>query len=198
MVGHLLTEFPEFGVANSCTENPQATAKSQTPPNSPQTADSPEVHLPDTIELTPMTRSPAGQTTHEPHEDTAASGPDILLLRADTEQRLGDDQTPVEQSNPLLAPHSPRGDHSTPEVSPTWRGHYQDFYVSKWFRSMPIFIIVSVILVALLLYIFASPLFDTDLFSSYEYLISVPTFLGPVFFFFCLVVGGVFGSKVFR
>lgn len=86
------------------------------------------------------------------------------------------------------------------EASPTWRAHHQDFYTLKWFRSIQIFIIVSVILVAFVLYLFVSPVFDFDLFgiAPPAFLISTTTFLSPVSLLFGMVIFGIFRSKVFR
>ena len=143
---------------------------------------------------------------HEQHDDTAAESSDRYLVRADTEQLLGDDHTSAEQTTPeslrtLTSDSSTdrEQDNSlTTEVSPTWRAHHQDFYASKWFRSIQIFIIFSVTVVALMIYLYASPIFDYDIFASDYAVISLPTFLGPIFVLCFLVVGGLFRSKVFR
>lgn len=156
------------------------------------------------IERLPMSKSSAGQVAHEQHGDTAADMSDEHMLRADTEYHLADDHISAEQPTPgnsyLQTSHLPtiaRSDNSlTSEASPTWKAHHQDFYLSKWFRSILIFIIVSVILAALVVYVFASPIVDVDLFGNY-YILTL-TFVSPIFIVLCISTGGIFKSKVFR
>lgn len=191
---------------NSLTEVLEPTDEHRTPSSSPKRADSQDAGPLHMIELSHMIQRSTTQVAHEQHDDTAANIPERYLVRADTEQRLGDHHTPAEEPTPgslrTLTSQSSTGREQnsslTTEVSPRWRAHHQDFYSSKWFRSIQIFIIVSVILVAVLIFTCAVPSSYFDLFASYDLIISLPTFSIPVFIFLCTVVGGIFTSKVFR
>lgn len=191
---------------NSSTEVLEPSDEHQTPSSSPKRGDSQDAVSLQTIELSHMIQPSAGQVVHEQHDDTAAEFPDRYLVRADTERLLGDDHISAEQPTPeslgILTSHSStnrRPDISLiSEISPTWTAHRQDFYTSKWFRSIQILIIVSVILVAIVIYLLVSPVLEIDIFASYSIFISLPTFLSPVLILLCIVVGGIFRSKVFR
>lgn len=155
----------------------------------------------------------AGQMMHGQDDDTAADVADAHLVRADPEHLLGDADHLAERTSlgnlHSWTPHSP-GNRSLPEslttskAYPTRRAHHQDFYASKWFRSVQILIICSVITVALILYLFVSPLklavlYGNDIFDSFGivyYLL--PLSLGPVAILFLVVVGGMRWSKVFQ
>lgn len=63
-------------------------------------------------------------------------------------------------------------------------------------HTIQIFIIVSVILVALVLYLFVSPVVNIDIFDMIPVLIFL--FFSPIICVFCIVIGGIFRSKVFR
>lgn len=176
---------------NSSTEVLEPPDKHQTPSSSLKRADSQDAGSLQTIELSHMIQPSVGQVVHEQHDDTATEFLDRSLVRADTEQLLCDNRTSTEQPSPdslrILTSHSPtnwRPDiNLISEVSPTWTAHHQDFYASKWFRSIQIFIIGSVIGVALVIYLFASPLVGYDIFALYAIYTSLPTFLSPIFFF---------------
>ena len=158
----------------------------------------------------PMRTVSAGQMMHGQDANTAADV-DAHFVRADTEHLLGDTDHMPEQISlgSLLAqtPHSPghrRPSESsmTSQAFPTWRAHRQDFYASKWFRSILIFIICSVITVALILYLFVSPPLESaidDIFALAGVIILLlPTFLGEVAILFFVVIGGMRWSKVFQ
>lgn len=193
---------------NSLTEVLEPTDEHRTPSSSPKRADSQDAGPLQMIELSHMIQPSTRQVAHEQHDDTAAKIPERYLVRADTEQRLGDDHTSTEEPTPgslrtLMSQSSTGRDQNnslTTEVSPRWRAHHQDFYSSKWFRSIQILIIVSVISVAVLIYICALPSDYFDLFASdtYNVIVSLSNFSIPVFITLCTVVGGIFTSKVFR
>ncbi len=143
-------------------------------------------------------RSPTRQVTHERHDNTAADLSDRGLARADTKQSLGDEHSLARQPIPgdlhLRTPHLPTTTRGS-EVSLTWRAHHQDFYTSKWFRSIQIWIIVSIIVVAIVLYLFISPVLSVDIFASPDVETisnSLLTFLSPVLGLFFILVGGIF------
>ena len=162
-------------------------------------------------QLPPVRTVSAGQMMHRQVANTAADVDDAHLVRADTEHLLGDTDHMAEQISlgSLLArtPHSPR-DRRPPESSmtlkafPAWRAHHQDFYASSWFRSILMFIICSVITVALILYLFVSPPIEyvlADVFAPDGIiLVLLPLFLGPLTIFLLVVVGGMRWSKVFQ
>ena len=193
----------DWVLINSSTEVPKPPDKQQTAANSPMIRDSQDEDPSHMIELLPMsTMSSAGQLTHEQYGEVA----DEDMVRVDTEHYLAHDHRPAEQStlrnSHLRTSHLPTvawSDNSlTAEASPTWRAHHQDFYLSKWFRSILISIIVLVNLVAFLVYLFVSPLFDIDLFSTDDVYISPATFFGPILIILCISIGGIFWSKVFK
>lgn len=153
------------------------------------------------IELSPMIQPSPAHVTHERHDDTAADLSDGQLLRADTEECLGEEQTqPILGNLHVRTSNLPTSEepdsHLTSELSPAWKAHHQDFYASKWFRCIQIFIIVSVISVAPTIYgCFA---IGIDLLGPYMDIIKMPLFLFPIVVFFCIIIGGIFRSKVFR
>ena len=175
----------------------------QTLSGSPRRADSQDADPLHIIELMPVIQPSAGQVTQEQHDDTAAETSHKHLARTDTEQFLGDEITPMEspfsQSLPSRLPTDRRRtDRLMSKASPTWRGYHQDLNASKWFKSIQIFIIFSVIVVALVLYLFISPIFATDIFATQFIFILIYLFLSPILGVFCIVIGGIFRSKVFR
>ena len=141
-------------------------------------------------------------------DDTAADASDLHLARAGTEHLLGDANHLGERSPPgslpawtphYLGERSPLESLMTSKVFPTWRAHHQDFYASKWFRSIQIFIIGIVIAVALILYVLVSPLVDADLFTFPGVIwVFLPLLLGPIPVFLSVVVGGMWWSRVFQ
>lgn len=151
-------------------------------------------------------QSRTGHVAHEQHDGAATGYSDRYLVRADTEQSVG----AVGQLNPgslllqtsQLPATGPPDDSLTSEELLKWRAQHQDFYASKWVRSIQIWIISSIIVVALVLYIFVSPVVGFDLFASPpnfgSTIISTLTFLSPVLGLFFILVGGIFWSKVFR
>ena len=159
-----------------------------------------------------MQTVPAGQVMHGQDGDTVADVADAHLVRADTEHVLGDTNHLPERTTlgnlHAWTPHSPGGrtplSSPTSKECPTWRAHHQDFYASKWFRSIQIFTICTVIIAALILYLFVSPALEEytdigDLFASYGILfVLLPIFLGPVAILLFVVVGGMRWSKVFQ
>lgn len=188
---------------NLSAEVPKPTDKHQSLSSSPRGVDSQDADPLHIIELLPVNQPSAGQVTHEQHDDTSAEASVEHLVRADTEQCLGDE---ISSGSPnpggfhLRTSHLPTirrlDGRSTSKASPMWRAYHQDFYASKWFRSIQIFIIVSVILVALVLYLFVSPVVNIDIFDMIPVLIFL--FFSPIICVFCIVIGGIFRSKVFR
>ena len=172
---------------------------------SPQDANASHV-----VELSPIIKSSSRQFTRDQHEDTTDATTDVHLVRADTEQRLGVDQDrahdqPLHSSDVITQDVPARGrqdDNFMSEGLTMWRAHHQDLYSSKWFKSLEFSIIVYVLLVALIVFVLISPLVNADLFSSRatfgSAFITPITFLSPVFFFLCLVFGGIRWSKGFR
>ena len=160
----------------------------KTPPSSPVRPPPQKAHPSDKIEHAPAIQSRTGHVTHEQHDGAATGYSDRYLVRADTEQSVG----VVEQLNPgilllqmsQLPTTGPPDDSLASEELLKWRAHHQDFYASKWFRSIQIWIIFSIIVVALVLYIIVSPVESFDLFASPPsfgtILISTFLFLGPV------------------
>ena len=144
---------------------------------------------PHVIELSPLTESSAGQSTHNQHDDTEAAATGPLVVGATTEQRLCSNQS--SNRNRML--------HVSDSNTTAWRAHHQDFYASKWFRSLEIFIIVSIILVAFVIFVLSSPLYVVD-FDSLGgfFFIFLPTFSASFFVLLCVVIGGILKSKVFR
>ena len=163
-------------------------------------------------QLRPMKKLFAGQIMQGQDDDTAVDVADAHLVRADTEHLLGDANHVADRTSlgslRAWTPHSlggksPPDSLTTSKACPTWRAHHQDFYASKWFRSIQILMICSVIGVALILYLFASPVFGPgfilDLFDSYAaILILLPTVLGPTIILSMVVAGGMRWSKVFQ
>ena len=150
----------------------------------------------------------ARQMMHGQDDDTVDGVADVHLVRADTEHLLGDANHMAERTSlgnlPAWTPHSPE-ERSPPKSSTTskacltWRAHHQDFYASKWFRSIQIFIIGCVIAVALILYVLVSPPLGADLFTFPAVIwVFLPLFLGPIPILLLLVVGGMLCSKVFQ
>lgn len=190
--------------SNLSTEVSKLTDKHQTLPSSLKGANSQNAHPLHSFELSPKVQSSVGRLPHEQHDAIMVDASDKHLVSVD----IYDDPTSVDQldqkkgclptSDSLIGRRT--DDSLKSEASPTWRAHHQDFYISKWFRSIQIFIIVSVILVALVLYLFVSPVFDFDLFGTAPpaFLISTMTFLSPVSLLFCIVVLGIFRSKISR
>ena len=159
-----------------------------------------------------MKTASAAQVMHGQDADTVADVADAHLVRADTEHVLGGTNHLAERTTlgnlHAWTPYSPGGrnplESSTrSKECPTWRAHHQDFYASKWFRSIQIFTICSVIIVALILYMFVSPAFVDvlvgDIFSSFLIIgVLLPVFLGPVAILLLIVVGGMRWSKIFQ
>ena len=153
----------------------------------------------------------AGQMTHGQDDDAAADVTEAHVVRADTEHVLGDANHVAERTSlgnhNAWTPHFPRGRSpskslTTSKACPTWRAHHQDFYASKWFRTILIFIIFSVIAVALVLYLFVSPPLNAyiDVFSDlFDFtLLLLPAFLSPVGILLLVVLGGMRWSKIFQ
>ena len=148
----------------------------------------------------------AGQMMHGQDDDAAADVAEAHVVRADTENLLGDANYVADRislGSPLArTPHSP-GDRSPAESSmtsklfPTWRAYHQDFYASKWFRSIQIFNIVSVISVAFVIFVFGTDPGDLFDISGITYIL-LPLFLAPIPILLSIVVGGMRWSKVFQ
>lgn len=192
---------------NLSTEVPMSVSRHQKPPSSPNALNPQDADTLHMVELSPVVQSSAAQLAHDQPGDEVTAVPDLILVRADTEQRLGDGHDAAEQrahQGPpqLLTSTCPAGtrpyNYQTSEEPRTWRAHHQDFYASKWFRFLEIIVIVSVIVVAVVVFLFASPGFEIDLFGPFAKYLSLVIFLSPVAFFLCIVVGGVFTSKLFR
>ena len=173
--------------------------------SSPKTVDS---QASDPLLMDQLQLISTGHKMHGQDDNTAADVSDVHLIRADTEHLLGDTNQVTEGSPlgslPAGTPHSPGG-RSPPESLMTsrnlitWRAHHQDFYASKWFRSIQIFVIGIVVAVALVLFLLVSPLVDADLFTFPGVIwIFLPLFLGPIPILFLVVVGGMRWSKVFQ
>ncbi len=88
---------------------------------------------------------------------------------------------------------------------PTWSAHRQDFYASKWFRSVLLYIICSIIAEALVIFILLSPAVGFDPFGTeFDDGVTVlgififPMIVAPIFFLLWIVIGGMFRSKLFR
>lgn len=206
----MLLALPLVAAFESYYEVSKPIDNHQTPPNSPQRVDSRVAQALPTIDLSLMIQSSHRQMTHEEHDDTAGDDSDQHLVKTDNEQRLGDNHTSAGHLTPhnLCLPRSdlPTGrnsdDSSTSELSSTWRAYHQDFYASMWFRGVQIFVIIYIILVAFVLCLYISPILDIDLFASppnlSSTLDSILIFLSWVFLLLCIVVGGMFKSKVFR
>ena len=176
--------------------------------SSPKIADS-QTSDPLVVTELPLVKIFTGrQMMHGPDDDAAADVAETHLVRADTEHLLGDANHVAEQTSlgnlHARTPHSPEGrtppkSLTTSKACLTWRAHHQDFYASKWFRSIPILIICSVIEIALVLYVFASPPSDWDIFSSAAGSFILLIFsLCPVAILLLVVLGGMRWSKVFQ
>lgn len=182
----------------------------QTHPSSPNRVYSQNEDVLYSVELSPIVPSSIGQLSADQQDDTMAASANVHLVRADTEQCPRGDLNAAEQQTPqgpeVLTSVWPAGrrpyNYPISEEMQRWRAHHQDFYTSKWFRSLEISIIVSVIVVAIVVFLFTLPFFTIDLFASpakpFSTIVSTMTFLSPVFLLLCLVVGGIFKSKVFR
>lgn len=122
--------------------------------------------------LSPVVYSSAAQLTRDHHNDAVTAVLDPTISR-DTGQLLGDGHDAAErqtsQDPELLTSSWPAGgrqDDCLPsEGIPTWRAHHQDFYDSKWFKSLQISIIATVIIVAFLVFLFVSFFTDDDFFA---------------------------------
>ncbi len=111
----------------------------------------------------------------------------------------------TQQSSHVLMSDLPtvrgRGNVLPSDLLPTWRSHDQDFYDSKWFRSVLLYIIFSIIAVALVIFILVSliPVFDPfspGLFGGL--IVIMPMLAAPVTTLLCIVIGGMLRSKLFR
>lgn len=162
------------------------------------------------IELSPTSQSSVREETYNQHSLTATTS-EPQLVRSHTVRSLDNNHNSAEhltqQSSHELTSDLPivrgPGNVLTFDSLPTWRAHHQDFYASKWFRSVLIYIIFSIIAVALVIFILDSPLVGFDPFSAGPAAGSVvifplPMLLTPVFFFLCIVIGGIFWANVFR
>ena len=174
--------------ANTFTEALASTIRHQAPSSRLNRVRQQDADEPHVIELSPLTESPAGQSTHNQHDDTEVAATDPLVVGAATEQRLCSDQS--SNGNRML--------HVSDSNTTPWRAHHQDFYASKWFRSLEIFIIVNIILVAFVIFVSISLLVGLDFDDYRGIVIWLPTFSVTFLTLLCLVIGGVFKSKVFR
>lgn len=121
---------------NLSAEVPKPTDKHQSLSSSPRGVDSQDADPLHIIELLPVNQPSAGQVTHEQHDDTSAEASVEHLVRADTEQCLGDENTsagsPIPGGLHIRTSHLPRirrlDDHSTSKASPTWRAYHPDFH----------------------------------------------------------------------
>ena len=158
------------------------------------------------VEPSPTNQYPAEQPTHDQRVDTVVAIPDTHLVRSETKDFLGDHCHSVEPQTPPIPriSISERRVRSGPdgsvifEAQLTRNAHHQDFYASRWFRFIQIFSLVIVVLAAFVVFILSSLLTRVDIFGSEAVFLLPVIFLSPVFLFLCIVVGGVFKSKVFR
>ena len=184
-------------------ESPLQNQATETSPNRVITRDADALPM---VELSPINQNPAEQSTHYQRDDTVAMVADIHLVRSETEDFFGDYRHSMEQQtlpNTCISRSDGRA-RREPDSSRitgarlTWKAHHQDFYASKWFRSLQIFFIVSVIAVAGVVFWMSSSL-GVDIFGPRAAFFFIPLiFLSPVFLYLCVVVGGVFKSRVFR
>ena len=131
--------MPIFRFLNILTEVPMSTSRHQTPPTTPNSVFSQDGDVLHTVELSQIVQISTVLLTHEQHDDEVAATPDPHLIRADTEQFVGDGhdatEQQVSQKSQLLASKWPAGRRPdncfVSEGSPTWRGHLQDLYASS-------------------------------------------------------------------
>ena len=174
---------------------------------SPQIADSQSSDPLVVTELPLVKIVAARQMMCRQDDDTTAGVADAHLVRADTEHFLGDANHVGERTSlgnlHAWTPHSAEGRSppkslTTSKACLTWRAHHQDFYASKWFRSILIFIICTVAAMALVLYLFASPPLHFDIFSPVGISFFLIFLLSPVAILLLVVLGGMRWSKIFQ
>lgn len=184
------------------TESPRSSDNNHAPLGSPRKKDPQKAQEMGMIQSSPTLQPPTGHMTHEQHDhhdDTLGGSSNEHLVRADTEQRQGDEDTSARQLNfanlhlvtsPLLVVGKP--DNSMIfEESPTGRADHQDFYASKWFKFIQISIIINMILCFTALCFIEADSWNTAVYFAYIIIVSF-------FVLLCVIVGGMFRSNFLR
>lgn len=186
----------------SRTESPESSDNKHTPLGSPGKKDPQKAQEMGMIQSSPTVQPLTGHITHEQHDhhdDTLGDSSNRHLVRADTEQRQGDEHTSARQLNfanlhlvtsPLLVVGKPDNSMISKE-SPTGRADHRDFYASKWFKSIQISIIINMILCFTVLCFAEAGSWNTAIVFAYIIVVSF-------FVLLCVLTGGMFRSNFLR
>ena len=139
-----------------------------------------------------------------PEQRVDSSSPNLIAERTDV-----DEEQPVYHLETLQATSERLGPPSSIAVSTItsetqlelpsgsstlWKAHQQDFYASKWFKFLHVFIISLILMLACFIFTFLA--LGSDVVDSID--ISTPLifslFIGAIVF----LPIGIFGSRVFR